>query len=1172
MEERLGRQSAKLVLADGTEFAGYSFGANCSTSGEVVFNTGMTGYPESLTDPSYCGQILVCTFPSIGNYGVPPSDKDSLGLSAHFESDKIHIQALIVADYCDAPSHYQNALTLSQWLINHRVPAISGIDTRALTKKLRETGVMLGKVLIGNEDVKLDDPNLRHLALEVAHPETRIIGDGKYKILVVDCGIKNNIIRKLAKWDFTLKIVPCSYDFSNEEYDGLFISNGPGDPTSCTVTINALRNKLNAASPKPIFGICLGSQILALAAGARTYKLRYGNRGCNQPCIDLRSGKCYITPQNHGFAVDNKTLPEGWRCLFINANDNTNEGIIHTRLPFFSAQFHPEACGGPDDTDFLFKMFSDYVTGTPSLEMMGLPRPLKMYKTVLLLGSGGLSIGQAGEFDYSGSQAIKALKQEGLRVVLINPNIATIQTSENMADEVYFVPVLPDMVERVIVKERPDAILLQFGGQTALNCGIALENSGVLKKYGVEVLGTPVTAIEATEDRQIFADKLAEIGECCAPSKVVKDAESAALFAAEVGYPVLVRAGFALGGLGSGFAANEAELLELVTRCFTQSTQVIVDKSLRGWKELEYEVVRDAYDNCITVCNMENFDPCGIHTGDSIVVAPSQTLSNDEYFMLRRVAIKVIRHLGVIGECNIQYALDPFSKKYCIIEVNARLSRSSALASKATGYPLAYVAAKLALGKSLPQLANTVTKVTTACFEPSLDYCVIKVPKWDLRKFVKVKAQIGSAMKSVGEVMAIGRTFEECFSKAIRMTDSSIDGFGHLGAFANMSEAEVVEELTNPTDRRPVALAVAFTRGWSVDQVYELTRIDRWFLSKLENIIKLQKSVQRLTGLWDLKQAGLQLLKRSGFSDAQIARCLPGKVSALDVRAHRIRLQVTPWVKQIDTLAAEFPAFTNYLYMTYHGSEHDSTFSNPGGTMVLGCGAYRIGSSCEFDWCAVNCLRALRKIGRQSIMVNYNPETVSTDYDESDKLYFEELSLERVLDIYELEHSQGVVVSVGGQIPNTLCAPLAKQGVNILGTSAASIDRAEDRSKFSSLLDQLRIDQPEWAQLTTTEEALRFAECVGYPVLVRPSYVLSGAAMNVVTSQNELADYLEAAAVMSAEHPVVISKFISNAKEIEFDGVRRTGWSSTTAYPNTSKTLACILGMPRFFYPRKICT
>ena len=788
----LNAEVGRLILADGTTIAGKSFGAETSVAGEVVFNTGMVGYPESLTDPSYKGQILVLTYPMIGNYGVPSEDeRDEYGLPVHFESEKVQVTAVIVSDYSHAPSHYAARKSLSTWLKQHNVPALYDVDTRALVKKIRDNGSLLGKIQFMNtETIPFDDPNKHNLIEMVSRKEVQIVGKGKHRIVAVDYGMKNNIVRYfLHHTDTTLKIVPWDYDFSEEECDGIFLSNGPGDPDMMGKSVENIKKALVRDPPVPIFGICMGHQLLARATGAQTFKMKFGNRGMNQPVIDMRTTRCYITPQNHGYAVDEKTLPSDWTPLFYNANDYSNEGICHISKPFFSVQFHPEAMGGPTDTDFLFDMFLGRIS-TQSAQVTTVPMRVKPdVKTILLLGSGGLSIGQAGEFDYSGSQAIKALREQNLRVILVNPNIATIQTSSGMADEVYFEPVTLEMVTKIIEKEKPDGIMLQFGGQTALNCGVQLRDAGILEKHNVQVLGTPVDAIVATEDREIFANKLEEINEKVAQSKVATTMEGAMAVAHEIGYPVLVRSAFALGGLGSGFAANDEEMNALCAKAFAGSDQLIIDKSLKGWKEVEYEVVRDADDNCITVCNMENFDPLGIHTGDSIVVAPSQTLTNKEYYHLRKVAIKIARHIGIVGECNVQYAVDPHTNDYCIIEMNARLSRSSALASKATGYPLAYVAAKLALGTKLTDIKNSVTQSTCACFEPSLDYCVIKFPRWDMRKFSHVSSSIGSAMKSVGEVMAIGRKFEEAFQKGLRMVDGSIDGLGYVREHSSATTA-----------------------------------------------------------------------------------------------------------------------------------------------------------------------------------------------------------------------------------------------------------------------------------------------------------------------------------------------------------------------------------------------
>lgn len=769
----------------------------------------------------------------------------------------------------------------------------------------------------------------------------------------------------------------------------------------------------------------------------------------------------------------------------------------------------------------------------------------KSIKKIILLGSGALKIGEAGEFDYSGSQALKALKEEGIETVLINPNIATYQTSEGIADRIYFLPVTPYFVEEVIKKEKPDGLLLSFGGQTALNCGVALFRAGIFEKYNVRILGTPVQAIMDTEDRELFVKKLDQIGVKSARSEAVESMEGAIAAANRLGYPLIIRAAYTLGGQGSGFCDNEEELRARCATAFSFAPQILVEESLKGWKEVEYEVVRDCYDNCITVCNMENFDPLGIHTGESIVVAPSQTLTNSEYHKLREIGIKVIRHIGIIGECNIQYAFDPNSEDYRVIEVNARLSRSSALASKATGYPLAFVAAKLALGFGLFELKNSVTKTTTACFEPALDYIVCKIPRWDLNKFIGVSKQIGSSMKSVGEIMAIGRTFEEVIQKGLRMIGQGMHGFvGNREVFFE----DVEEELANPTDMRIFSIEDAFERGYSVDKIWELTKIDKWFLFKLQNIFNLKNDLTTYNTLESLPKDVLYKAKRLGFSDFQIARYVlktgikgmhDGVLAVRDVRK---KLGIVPYVKKIDTLAAEFPAQTNYLYMTYSGQEHDVDYENDGkSVVVLGSGAYRIGSSVEFDWCGVNATDTVRKNGYRSVMINYNPETVSTDYDMCDRLYFDELSYERVMDILDLENPKGVILSTGGQIPNNLAMRLHKANVPILGTSPLSIDRAENRHKFSMMLDELGVDQPRWKELSQIEDILAFSDEVGFPVLVRPSYVLSGAAMNVVSNKEELEHFLTLAAKVSKEYPVVVTEFLEEAKEIEIDAVADKG-------------------------------
>ena len=766
-------------------------------------------------------------------------------------------------------------------------------------------------------------------------------------------------------------------------------------------------------------------------------------------------------------------------------------------------------------------------------------------RKVLILGSGALKIGQAGEFDYSGSQALKALREEGIETVLINPNIATVQTSEGVADKIYFLPVTPFFVEKVIRKERPQGILLSFGGQTALNCGVDLHSSGILEKYQVKVLGTPVQAIMDTEDRDLFIKKLDEIQVKTIKSHPAANLAEAKAAAHNLGYPLIVRAAYALGGLGSGFCDNDEQLEELCDKAFSFSPQVLVEKSLKGWKEIEYEVVRDRYDNCITVCNMENFDPLGIHTGESIVVAPSQTLSNRDYYFLRELSIKIVRHIGIVGECNVQYAYDPDSMDYRVIEVNARLSRSSALASKATGYPLAFGAAKLGLGYGLFDLKNSVTKSTPAFFEPALDYIVCKIPRWDLSKFHGVSRKIGSSMKSVGEVMAIGRTFEEAIQKGLRMIGQGAHGFVGNKEF---QVADVDQALREPTDNRIFVISKAMRAGYTVDQIHALTKIDRWFLDKLAGIVKTFEHMRTYDRIEDMPTELLRLAKQQGFSDFQVQRAVykdpaAGAAACQDlVRRYRKSLGIVPVVKQIDTLAAEFPAVTNYLYLTYNGDFNDIRYENDGkSVIVLGSGAYRIGSSVEFDWCSVTCLQTIQKQGYRGVLINYNPETVSTDYDMCDRLYFDELTFERVLDVIEMENPHGVVVSVGGQIPNNLALRLSRNGVPILGTAADSIDKAEDRHKFSSIVDQLEVDQPRWKELTTLEDVDQFIAEVGFPVLVRPSYVLSGAAMNVCYDEEKLRHFLSLAAEVSQEHPVVISQFMQRCKEIEFDAVADEG-------------------------------
>jgi carbamoyl-phosphate synthase small subunit len=954
-------REAKLILDDGSEFCGWSFGYDKETTGEVVFNTAMTGYPESLTDPSYAGQMLVMTYPLVGNYGVPETDGEPL--PTFMESERIHVKALIVADYSEQFSHWNGKESLAAWLKREEIPALTGIDTRRLTKVLREHGVMMGRIILGHpgnprnltpsEDYGsvnwVEKVSCKEVITYYPTVEGDQIVNGKStnckspRVVLVDCGVKANIIRCLLRRGIEVIRVPWDYDFNQLEFDGLFLANGPGDPERCEATVAHIRTFLNNKKVRPCMGICLGNQLLARAAGANTYKLKYGHRSHNQPVREVGTNRCFITSQNHGYAVDDSTLPADWESLFVNMNDGSNEGIRHKTNPWFSAQFHPEACSGPVDTEFLFDEFATMLSTAGSGESTmrqhdsQISDSTEPIKKVLLLGSGALKIGQAGEFDYSGAQALKALKEEGIHSVLINPNIATVQTSKGIADTVYFQPVKAEFVERIIEKERPDGILLSFGGQTALNCGVELYQKGVLEKYGVKVLGTPVQAIIDTEDRDLFVKRLDEIGVKTIKSEACSTVEEVQKAAHELGFPVILRAAYALGGLGSGFCDNEEQLLAQAEEAFSFSPQVLVEKSLKGWKEIEYEVVRDQYDNCITVCNMENLDPLGIHTGESIVVAPSQTLTNSEYHKLRALAIKIIRHIGIVGECNVQYALDPNSEDYRVIEVNARLSRSSALASKATGYPLAFVAAKLGLGYGLFDLKNSVTKTTSAFFEPALDYVVVKIPRWDLTKFQGVKRQLGSSMKSVGEVMAIGRTFEEALQKGLRMIGQGMHGFVENH---EIKIQDITTSLHEPTDLRIFVVSKALKIGYTIEQIHQLTMIDRWFLQKLKHIVDIDQQLKESYLLSEvsefmepsefkeyLQSPEVSLLlhaaKVYGFSDFQIARAvglenrMKMEQAGLTVRKWRKMLGIVPTVNQIDTLAAEYPAQTNYLYLSY---------------------------------------------------------------------------------------------------------------------------------------------------------------------------------------------------------------------------------------------------------------
>jgi len=1184
-------KKATLHVKSGLKMTGYSFGADVSRTGEVVFQTAMIGYPECLSDPSYRDQILVCSSTILGQYGVPQRTRDRYGLLEKFESEDIHIAGLVITDYSFNYSHFEAFQSLSAWLKKYNIPAIYGweVDTRALILELRKYGSSLGKLVVeGDDETKYpyEDPNERNLVGDVSVKEPVYFEGGPTRIILVDFGVKNNIIRCLLDRGVSLLVVPWNYELGREKYDGIMLSNGPGDPQLMSVAINNLRKEMTKENPVPIMGVCMGNQVLGIAAGAKTYKLAYGNRGHNQPVVDLTTGKTYITSQNHGYAINAKLLPPDWTQYFMNLNDHTNEGIRHITKPWFSAQFHPEANGGPWDTRFLFDIFIHNVVQRKYLSPMkpflkvtvdeehknelpgvnhlrldenGKQKLISPYKfiwkkknkhtrKVLVIGSGPLQIGQAGEFDYSGCQAISTLREEGIQSVLVNPNIATVQTKvRGLADTVYLSPLTVESVTEIIKKERPDGVFLGFGGQTALNLGVRLDETGVFAKYGVQVLGTPIRSIQITEDRELFNAKLMEINEPIAKGAAACTIEDAINVAKNIiGYPVILRAAFALGGLGSGFAENDDELVELCKVAFVTSPQVLIEKDLRGWKELEYEVVRDMFDNCFTPAALENINPMGIHTGESIVVCPLQTVTDEEHFRIRNKAIKIIKHLGVVGECNIQFALNPNdSNEIYVIEVNARLSRSSALASKATCYPLAYIAAKLMLGYPLPAVTNNVTGITSANFEPSLDYVVIKIPRWDMVKFNGVSRKLGSMMKSVGEIMAIGRTFEEAMQKGLRMIDPNQVGLhfsSESRAREEFKDLEALEvELKKATDRQIFAIYQALKQGVTVKRIWQLSRIDQWFLSKFKKIVDIENVISSFSELKTVPEAVIKDAKDAGFSDRQIAKCFKG-VNELQVREYRKSKGIIPYVKKIDTLAGEFPCDTNNLYLTYNAHFDEVNFKEvKKGIVILGGGCYRIGSSVEFDWCSVEFIKQLQNEGASTIMINNNPETVSTDHTMSDRLYFEELNFERVMDIYEKENPHGVCVSYGGQLPQNIALKLESAGAKILGHSSDSIDRAENRIKFSQLLNDLKVDQPEWAELTDMKAGIDFAAKVGYPVICRPSYVLSGAAMRLVNSEDELKTMLISTTDVSPEHPVCISKFQPDSMEVEFDGVAQNG-------------------------------
>lgn len=1140
---------------------------------ELVFQTGMTGYIESFTDPSYAGQIMVCTYPHQGNYGVPEE------LFNNMESEHIWPKVIIMADYVDDSAHYATNQTLSSWFMDHHIIGITGVDTRFFTHEIRNSAndkasFSLYAILTSNPDELPQQTiinQINHLKLIkrehkqiIATIPTQVNNQAK-QILFIDLGAKNSQILLLSnKYNFGLDIMPYNYDFVSvdlSKYSGIFLSNGPGNPKSATRVIEFIRERvIEPMLPIPIFGICLGHQVLALAAGHETLKMSAGHRGQNIPVLLSGTLQGFITSQNHGFEVVLNPDIGGWEILFTNGNDGSCEGIVSQTMPWFSVQFHPEARPGPEDGAWLFDQFealvSDYNPIQPYLHKTcnirtqittNYLKPISRIQIekgarILILGSGGLQIGQAGEFDYSGSQAIKAYKELGYEVILINPNIATIQT--NLADKVYYVPIQLAYVEQVIAEVRPRYISISFGGQTALNTGLALRDSGCLAKYGVDVLGTPLTSVQITEDRTLFKETLeTKIGIYCPPGKSCKCVTEAHEYASFIGYPVLIRAGFCLGGQGSGFAYNQKELETVfaAAKSVDPTGEILIDKGLKGWKEFELELVRDSLDNCICVCAMENINPLGVHTGESIVVAPTQTLNDKEFQTMRTMAFKIIRYLQIVGECNIQFCLNPENGQIFVIEMNARLSRSSALASKATGYPLAYVAAKLGLGLSLPEITNRVTGKTTAFFEPALDYVVVKIPRWDLNKTPGVNPELGSAMKSVGEVMGIGRTFCEALMKAMRTCGM----FGSNPLSPEQLSQPVKYPLNYPHSEMLLDIfRVLYNTINEPEEITKQTQITPWFINQFVRIINQIKQLLNVN-FTNLNCKIIVDAKKNGFSDAQIAAWL--KCSENAITEYRRQNGIIPFIRQIDTVAGEFVAQTNYLYLTYNAQNHDSiykatTYCLNKAVIILGSGCYRIGSSVEFDWCAVTASKRTKSLGYSNIIINHNPETVSTDYDEADRLYFEEINGETVEAIYNTETSViGIIVSMGGQTPNNIIMDLQRKQLPILGTSAEMIDIAENRFKFSRMCDNAGIKQPAWFQVTTYDSACESAAKIGYPVLVRPSYVLSGSGMAIINNETHLSRYLTNAKKISPQHPVVISKFIQNAKEIEVDAVALEG-------------------------------
>ena len=1142
--------------------------------GEIVFTTGMTGIIETLTDPSFSNQILIITFPPFGNYGKPKDTFNFFNISEQFESSTIYPKAVLVDHMITKYSHWNAEDSLDKFLENEGVYGIKNIDTRQLTKTIRELGNMTTTISYQDKNENIyrsiietqKTYPLFSQELSMVAKMDKLGNSEDPCVLFIDCGAKNNQLSCLLQVRCSCKVVsgrwntlPTLEEIQSLNFKGIFLSNGPYDPKDWKKTLQWL-TYIQKNNQLPIFGICLGHQLLALSNTIETYKMKYGNRGQNIPVKCSFTENSFITSQNHGYAVDSlsiKNKPD-WEESFVNINDGSNEGMVHTCKPYFSVQFHPEAKPGPQDTQYLFQVFRSLVENPHQsgkealLNYLQIHYPIPVHHeisricphgTILVLGSGGLSIGQAGEFDYSGSQALKSYKSLGYRTILINPNIATIQT--DVADVCYINPITPEYVSQIIEKENVNYISLSFGGQTALNVGMQCDKQGIFEKFNVRVLGTTLENIEISEDRKRFKETVESIGLETPPSFTTTSLQESIEISNKIGFPLLVRAGFCLGGQGSGFAHNQEELTHLVERALSISDIVILDKSLRGWKELEYEIIRDCGGNVICVCSMENMDPLGVHTGESIVVAPVQTLNDREHQMLRSACFSIVHTLNIVGECNVQFALDPYSEKFYVIEMNARLSRSSALASKATGYPLASIGAKLGLGYYMHEIQNSLTEKTSAFFEPALDYVVVKIPRWDILKFPGVSSKIGSHMKSVGEVMAIGRTFPEAIMKAARMVGNFNQGMGlYPRNLLNTGIKSNENNTFEATYDRLLDILDYFWNDYSLEKIHQKTMIDNWFLSQLQYIGKTYKELYNTKNTIQLNQSFKDecvRLKKLGFSDLQIAKIFGKK--EIHIANFRKNNNIFPYIKQIDNVAGEFPCFTNYLYLTYRGEEHDFVPLSQEYVLVLGSGVYRIGSSVEFDWCSVKCVEKLKEMNKLPIMLNYNPETVSTDYDMANVLFFEEISCENVDNIHHIfgDNLEGTILSVGGQIANNIATQLDKRNIRILGTQPKYIDMAENRSQFSKILDEIHVDQPQWSSLDTLENAKEFANRVHYPVLVRPSYVLSGAGMIVVHNNDEMEQYLAQTGTISKKYPVVISKFIEQSKEIEVDAVAYGG-------------------------------